>query len=233
MIDFSRFNSIFALTSYFSSDKKCKQAIAESRWEDGLVCPYCGGHDCAKRTDGRFRCRTCRRNFSCLVGTIFENTNLPLIKWFIAMYLISSHKKGVSSHQLSRDIDVTLTTAWYTLHTLIGQFVNKGAKVVTDELSSYNGLEGMGYTHAVVNHGKEEYVNGELFTNSVEGFWGHFKRCIFGIYHFVSPKYLQRYIDEMVFRWNTRRSSESKRFEAMFQRSIGTVRWVDIPLMAA
>ena len=54
-------------------------------------------------------------SFSCLVGTIFENTKLPLVKWFVAMYLISSHKKGISSHQLSRDIDVTQTTAWYML----------------------------------------------------------------------------------------------------------------------
>ncbi len=53
-------------------------------------------------------------NFSCLVGTIFENAKLPLVKWFVAMCLISSHKKGVSSHKLG-DIDVTQTTAWHML----------------------------------------------------------------------------------------------------------------------
>ena len=62
-----------------------------------------------------FRCPKCRKNFSVLVGTIFENTKISLVKWFMAMYLISSHKKGVSSHQLSRDIDVTQKTAWYML----------------------------------------------------------------------------------------------------------------------
>ena len=100
MIDFSKFNNIISLTSYFNSKETCKQTIIESRWNNGdVVCPYCGNHNCVKRTDGRFRCKSCRKNFSCLVGTIFENTKLPLIKWFIAMYLISSHKKGVSSYQ--------------------------------------------------------------------------------------------------------------------------------------
>ena len=116
MIDFRKFNHIISLTTYFNSEEKCKQAIIESRWTDGdVVCPYCGEHHCVKRTDSKFRCKGCRKNFSCLVGTIFENTKLPLIKWFIAMYFISSNKKGVSSYQLSRDIDVTQSTAWYML----------------------------------------------------------------------------------------------------------------------
>lgn len=322
MVDFSRFNSIFALTAYFSTEKRCKQAIIEDRWENGdVVCPHCGSRRCARRTDGRFRCKDCRHNFSCLVGTIFENTNLPLIKWFIAMYLISSHKKGISSHQLARDIEVTQTTAWYmlqkvrrlypqygtdsfsgtvecdevyiggrekwkhksmktpntqgrstktktpvfgmmergvhvdkhgvphpmtyvhafkvektdreTLHTLIGQFVEKGSRVITDELNSYNGLEEMGYTHGVVNHGAEEFAQGDIFTNSVEGFWSHFRRMITGCYHDVSDEHLQQYIDEACFRWNTRKMDESDRFAHMFQMSIGTVkRWKELRLCA-
>lgn len=71
MIDFKKFNSVISLTSYFTSDEKCKQAIIQSRWSDGdVVCPYCGGHHCVVRKDGKFRCKACRRNFSCLVGTI-------------------------------------------------------------------------------------------------------------------------------------------------------------------
>ena len=90
MINFAKFNNIISLTSYFNTH-------------------------CSKRGDGRFRCNHCLKNFSCLVGTIFENTKLPLIKWFVAMYLISSHKKGISSHQLSRDLDITQASAWYML----------------------------------------------------------------------------------------------------------------------
>lgn len=120
MIDFTQFDSLFALTMYFNNEDVCRNAIAETRWgvgeEQDIVCPYCGGHHCATRKDGRFRCNKCKRNFSCRVGTIFEDSNLSLVKWFIAMYLISSHKKGISSCQLARDIKVTQRTAWFILH---------------------------------------------------------------------------------------------------------------------
>lgn len=322
-IDFSKFDNILSITTYFNTKEKCQQAIIESRWSDGdVVCPYCGAHHCSKRGDGRFRCNHCLKNFSCLVGTIFENTKLPLIKWFVAMYLISSHKKGVSSHQLSRDINVTQSTAWYmlqkirllfpqtdeeafegsvecdevyiggkekwkhksmrtshtqgrstltktpvfgmmersyiedekgdivpmtyvhafvvektdkaTLQPIIKQFIAEGSMVVTDELNAYNGLRGMGYDHAIVNHGAEEYAKGDIFTNSIEGFWSHFRRMITGCYHDVSDEHLQQYIDEAVYRWNTRKMDESERFAHMFAKSIGLiVRWSEVRLCAA
>ena len=79
MIDFKKFNSVISLTSYFTSDEKCKQAIIQSRWSDGdVVCPYCGGHHCVVRKDGNFRCKTCRRNFSCLV----LQKELLLPRWY-------------------------------------------------------------------------------------------------------------------------------------------------------
>ena len=119
MIDFSQFDSLLSMTNYFNNDAICKQTIIESRWmnngELDVVCPVCGEHHCVTRKDGRFRCNHCKHNFSCLVGTIFENTKVSLQKWFIAMYLISSHKKGISSCQLGRDIKVTQNTAYYML----------------------------------------------------------------------------------------------------------------------
>ena len=328
MIDFSQFDSLFAMTMYFNCEAICRQTIIESRWGVGenqdVVCPYCGKHHCATRKDGRFRCNHCKRNFSFKVGTIFEDTNLSLVKWFMAMYLISSHKKGISSCQLGRDIRVTQATAWYmlqkirllygqndsesfdgivecdevyiggkekwkhmsmrtphtqgrstktktpvfgmmersfiindkgeeepmsyvhafvvgntnkdTLQPIIGQFVVEGSTVITDELNAYNGLCKMGYSHEVVNHGSEEYARGGIFTNSIEGFWSHFRRMITGCYHNVSDEHLQSYIDESVYRWNTRKMSESERFTHMFAKSIGLVRkWSEIRvgLMAA
>lgn len=124
-------------------------------------------------------------------------------------------------------------TRMATLMPIIKRYVMENSDVFTDELSAYNKLNESGYNHSIVCHSTKEFVNGKAFTNSIEGFWGHFKRSIFGIYHYVSPKYLQRYIDEMVFRWNTRQDNESERFEAMFRRSLSVVRWVDIPRMAA
>lgn len=116
-----------------------------------------------------------------------------------------------------------------TLQPIIQQFVADGSRVITDELSAYNELAELGYTHAVVAHGAEEYANGDVFTNSIEGFWSHFRRMITRCYHDVSDEHLQSYIDESVYRWNTRKMSESERFAHMFSKSIGLVRrWSEI-----
>ena len=321
MIEFKNFDSLIQIMDYFTDEDVCIQAVVEKRWgvgeEQDIVCPYCGGHHCVARKDRRFRCHQCGRNFSCKVGTIFEDSNLSLQKWFVAMYLISSHKKGISSCQLARDIKVTQKTAWYmlqkirllyqqsdadafegtvecdevyiggkekwkhksmrtphvqgrstqtktpvfgmmerstftnkkgevenityvhafvventtraTLQPIIQQFVVEGSRVITDELNAYNGLNNLGYAHAVVNHGAEEYADGDVFTNSIEGFWSHFRRMISGCYHDVSDEHLQHYIDEAVYRWNTRKASQSERFSDMFVKSIGLVRrWDEI-----
>ena len=309
MINFDRFNSLVEIALYFDSPSKCKAAIVQSRWPDGdIVCPYCGHHHSHKRSDGRFVCSACNHNFSCLVGTIFENTKISLVKWFMAMYLISSHKKGVSSHQLSRDIHVTQKTAWYILHKvrtlfrqydtpalsgeieldemylggreinkheskktpntqgrsiktktpifgmvqrdgnvhalkvmdtkaetlmpIIKQFCEENSHFFTDELGSYACLDKEGMKHDVIQHGIRQYVKGGVTTNSIEGFWGHFKRMVFGTYHFVSKGYLQRYIDEAVYRYNTRKADESARFGFMFKKAIGVVSYEDVKCYA-
>ena len=312
MVNFSKFNSLYSVAVYFSTEDKCRQAIIDSRWgvgdEQDVVCPYCGQHHCHKRGDGRFCCSKCNKNFSEKVGTVFENTKIPLRKWFMAMYLISSHKKGVSSHQLSRDIDVTQKTAWFILHKIrtlfaqddtvalrgdvecdeayiggrernkhewkrtkgtqgrstktktpvfgmvqrggkvvalkcdktdgatllpiISQFVVEGSTIYTDELTSYSRIDTSKYTHKVVNHGRSEYVKGGDFTNTIEGFWAMLKRMIEGIYHSVSGKYLQRYVDEAVYRYNTRKASGSDCFKNMFAASIGVVSYEDVRKVA-
>lgn len=116
-----------------------------------------------------------------------------------------------------------------TLQPIIEQFVEQGSRIVTDELHAYRGLNTLGYRHDVIAHGAEEYANGDVFTNSIEGFWSHFRRMITGCYHDVSDEHLQSYINEAVYRWNTRKMSESERFAHMFEKSIGLVRkWDDI-----
>ena len=121
------FDSLISLVNHFNNDKRCRDFITEQRWGKVVVCPFCGSVHIYKCSNGdnQFKCGDCHKRFSCLVGTIFENTKLPLQKWFMAMYLISSHKKGISSHQLGRDIHVTQKTAWFILHkvrTLFAQY---------------------------------------------------------------------------------------------------------------
>ena len=305
MIDFKNFKSIISVINYFNSEKACEDAIIEARWHGDVVCPKCGKHHCTRRADGRFRCNGCNHNFSFKVGTIFENTKLPLQKWFVAMYLISSHKKGVSSCQIMRDCEVTQKTAWFILHKvrglygisddvalngevemdemylggreinkheskktpnnqgrstktktpifgmqqrngnvvamkventkgatlmpIVSQFVEEGATTYTDEANIYNQLTNNGYIHEFVNHSQREYVRAkDIHTNGIEGFWAHFKRVIFSTYHMVSKDYLQRYIDEQTYRWNTRNREAYERFEDMFCKAIKSFDYADV-----
>jgi hypothetical protein len=71
------------------------------------------------------------------------------------------------------------------------------------------------YDHLFVKHSSKQYVNGRIHTNTIEGFWSLLKRGIFGIYHFTSKKHLQMYVDEFVFRYNTRKGTENERFNLL------------------
>lgn len=176
MIDFSRFDNLFSLVQYFNTDEVCKNTIIEYRWgkADGtveVVCPYCGSVHCVTRKDGKFRCKDCKRNFSCLVGTIFQNTNVSLTKWFMAMYLISSHKKGISSCQLARDIAVTQTTAWYMLHKVRTLFAQDDSEA----------LEGEVECDEVYIGGKEKWKHQSMRTPNTQGRSTKTKTPVFGM----------------------------------------------------
>jgi len=91
-------------------------------WPNGPVCPHCGGLDrITPVKGGRIglkRCGDCKKQFTCKVGTVFEDSKVPLHKWFQAAHLMASSKKGVSSHQLHRTLGVTYKTAWFMAHRL-------------------------------------------------------------------------------------------------------------------
>ena len=107
-----------------------------------------------------------------------------------------------------------------TLMPIVEQFIEKGATTYTDDANIYNSLSKKGYEHLFVNHSQREYVRAnDIHTNGIEGFWAHFKRVIFSTYHCVSKDYVQRYIDEQSYRWNTREESDSYRFHNMFSKA--------------
>ena len=101
-----------------------------------------------------------------------------------------------------------------TLTPEIIKFVNKDAQLYTDEWGGYN-LVGTIYEHKTVKHSSGNYVSGRIHTNSIEGFWSLLKRGIIGIYHSTSTKHLQMYVDEFVYRYNTRHHSECSRFNLL------------------
>jgi transposase len=91
-----------------------------------------------------------------------------------------------------------------TLHGLVKQYIMPSSIVFTDDFVSYDGLQNLGYTHRRIRHSEKVYVSGDVHTNTIEGFWSTVKRGISGVYHNVSAKYLQTYLNEYCFRYNRR-----------------------------
>lgn len=113
------FKSLPDLMVAFRDPQAAINHFTAVRWRHGKFCPYCGHNKIWSLKAGNLhRCAGCRTNFSITVGTIFENTKLPLKVWFGAMWLIANHKKGIASTQLAVDLNVTQKTAWFVLHRL-------------------------------------------------------------------------------------------------------------------
>jgi transposase-like protein len=107
---------------YFSDEQVCIDAVAMMRWPDGPRCPDCHFDDAKNpyylKTQKRWKCRTCRRQFSVKVETIFEDSPISLQKWLPAMWMLVSCKNGISSWELHRALGVSQKTAWFMLQRL-------------------------------------------------------------------------------------------------------------------
>jgi transposase-like protein len=266
-------------------------------WPNGPVCPHCGGVERISKMGGKatriglWKCYQCRKQFTVKVGTIFEDSHVPMNLWLQAMYLLCSSKKGISSNQLSRTLGVTLKTAWFMSHRIREAMAERGAlpplggegqviesdetfwgpkdtdthpemkarrrgkpgpggkarimtlverggrarsiqvddltnetmqrillsnadtksRLVTDEGTAPS--IGLRFArHDTVKHGAKEYAryvdeDGKKFTittNTVEGFFGVFKRGMRGTYQHCAEKHLHRYAAEFDFRYNNR-----------------------------
>jgi transposase-like protein len=113
------FDSLYELMQVFGDEQKCIDHLRSIRWKNGPHCPYCGSVKVYDFSDKRtHKCGDCRQRFSIKVGTIFEDTKLPLSKWFAAIWMVTSHKKGIASTQLAKDLKITQKSAWFVLHRL-------------------------------------------------------------------------------------------------------------------
>jgi len=286
------FNSILELIHAFPNEQACIEHLEELRWNGYVVSPFDSTSKVYKCKNHKYRCKNTGKYFNVKTDTLFDNTKIELQKWFLAIWLVTSHKKGISSLQLSKDIDVTQKTAWFMLQrirkcfdiennndldntvevdeTYIGgknknrhsknkidgsqgrsakdktpvvgmverngklnaykvtdvksqtltaeiiRNVKETASLYTDEWLGYKGISRI-YDHSIVKHNQGQYVHGRIHTNTIEGFWSLLKRGIVGIYHFTSKKHLQNYVDEFVFRYNTRDYKEADRFNMLLE----------------
>ncbi len=113
--------SIVELTLRFSTQEKARVYIEEKRWGKDLVnikCPCCSSTKITKRggkRKGYFVCYSCKKEFTVRTGTVFERSGIPLNKWLVALYCIVTHRKGISSLELSKTVGITQKSAWFML----------------------------------------------------------------------------------------------------------------------
>lgn len=118
--------NLSTMASLFANEDQARAFLESKRWPNGPVCPHCKATEAYKLTaksgstkpvrKGVYKCAACREQFSVRVGTIFEDSKLPLCKWLMAIHLMTSSKKGVSSHQIARELGITIKSAWFLTH---------------------------------------------------------------------------------------------------------------------
>lgn len=276
MID-TNFNNILELLQAFPDEQTCIDHLTQLRWTGVAISPFDPTSKVYNCKDNKYKCKNTGKYFNVRTATLFDNTKIKLQKWFLAIYLVTSHKKGISSIQLGKDIGVTQKSAWFmlqriracfgldndneklsneieidesyiggknknrhaskkvknsqgrsakdktpvlgmverggkliakkvidvkdgTITPIVAQYVDLNAEVFTDEWRGYSTVKRV-FNHKHVKHNQGEYVNGKVHTNTIEGFWSLLKRGILEIYHSVSKKHLQFYVDEFAFRY--------------------------------
>jgi transposase-like protein len=104
----------------FGTEEACRKALFAMRWREGLTCPACGGGGfCALTTRKVFQCNRCKKQLSLTAGTVFQDSKLPLVTWFAAVYQLTQSKGGISSIELARRLGVRQPTAWLVKHKLM------------------------------------------------------------------------------------------------------------------
>ena len=121
------------LNPIFTDEDKAREHLEALTWPHGPFCPHCGETENLHRLQGKshrkglIQCNSCLKNFTVTVGTVFERSKVPLNKWLLATFLLSSSKKGMSAHQLHRMLGVTYKTAWFMMHRIRAAMKDDGS----------------------------------------------------------------------------------------------------------
>ncbi len=133
------FKTLPELMQYFNTEEKARDFLEKMRWPDGrIICPICGVRGAYRNCDLKtYTCKDvdCKSKFTCTVGTLMENTKLPLAKWFAAIWLITAHKKGISSCQLARDLGIGQKAAWFLNHRIREMVLDKAPEKLEGTVS--------------------------------------------------------------------------------------------------
>jgi transposase-like protein len=286
-----------------SNEQAAVELLEKLRWPKTPACVHCGSVSVYKMVDAKtgqrnkrflWRCHDCHRQYTVRIGTVYEESRIPLRHWCYAFWRASTSKKGVSALEIKRQCQITYKSALFlmnrirfamapdnpaaekltgtvevdetyvggkprfkgiskrgrgtkktpvfvaverqgrirrrviadvsgkTLKAAIHEVVDKKARIMTDDFRPYQGI-GAAYDggHHVVAHSTQEYVRGDIHTNTAESSSALLKRGIVGIYHNVSKEYLHRYLWQFDFLWNLRKMNDGERTITAIQSAEG------------
>lgn len=150
------------LITQFSTDERCRELLRRLRWPAGVECPRCKQASIELETEKElFYCKDCDYQFSVTAGTIFNDSHLPLTKWFMAALLLCEAKKGISACQIQRTIGVSYKTAWYLCHRIRASMVQVDKPMLdgTVEMDeTYVGGKALGRGHSAMYDNKEVVI---------------------------------------------------------------------------
>lgn len=217
--------NLVGMMNKFGDEQKCRAYLEGLRWPNGVNCPRCK-HEKVYRIVERpqFVCASCEYQFSVTTGTVFHDTHLPLVTWFLATVLLCEAKKGMSACQVQRSLGIkTYKTAWYLCHRIRAAMVeaNKpklNGVVEMDETyvgGRAHGRTGRGAANKEVVIGIRQRQGELRFFHADDVKSGTMEKyvrenisndVVIGTWHRVSAKHLQAYCNEMCFRFNNRKN---------------------------
>lgn len=207
---FPRNVDLAELVSAHRSEDKCREYLEQLRWPDGVRCPRCDATKGISRieTRGQFECGSCGYQFSVRVGTIFQDSRLPLWKWFLAVYVMGASTNGVSANQLKRTLRVSYKTAWYLCHRIRSAMKDEAPELPPDVVDAGD----------AATNGRREVDRDALrdFLSQVLGIGDD----VVETHPRSSAKHLPAYVDEMAFRHRNR--GNAYWFRDILVRLLGT-----------
>ena len=190
----------------FGSDEKCRAYLEQLRWPEGVRCPRCDADKGISRLErrGQFDCNSCSYQFSVRVGTVLQDSQLPLWKWVLAVFVMAESEEGISANQLKQVLGVSYKTAWYLSHRIRSSMKNEApedlhAALEDDRMVPDDRIhpDTLGHLLAAQVAESEEAAHPDMV-------WTALQRSLSASYYHLSAKHLPAYVDEVAYRYKNR-----------------------------